>query len=396
MDLLHLARLEFAVTASVHFLFVATALGLAPVVACYATRHAVTGDPRHGRLTDYVMRLYLVNYGIGIVSGLLMELQMGMNWAGDGTALYDPVASTLAVETVFAFFLESTFIGLFLASAGRFPQWLRALLVWGAALTAWASAVIVVSANAFLHRPVGITTGPDGTVEVTNLLALLGNPSAVSAWLHILGAAGITAGFWLAAGGARLALLRLDRPVATSLLRTGTLLVSLAAPFTVISGFTQFAFARDLSAQPAAAGAAGAFGLLLALMMLAGLLITLLTWAVLLPLALTGALIRARALLHLIAGAAWIPLVIAVFGWIYREEARQPWFVVGHVTVAQAASLDGPVLAGSATVFTVLAVLVGAVNFVLLGRSLRCDPARAGFLPADTSRPSPPDHLVLS
>lgn len=396
MDLLHLARLAFAVTASVHFLFVATTLGLAPVVACYATRHAVTGDPRHHRLTGYVMRLYLVNYGIGIVSGILMELQMGMNWAGDGTALYDPVASALAVETVFAFFLESTFIGLFLASAGRWAPWLRAVLVWGAALTAWASAVIVVAANAFLHRPVGITSGPDGTVQVTNLVALLGNPSAVTAWLHILGAAGITAGFWLAAGGARLGLLRLDRPVATALLRTGTLLVGVAAPFTVVSGFTQFTRARDVSPEVAAAGAPGAFGLLLALMMLAGLLITLLTWAVLLPLALTGTLLRVRALLHVIAGAAWIPPVIAVFGWIYREEARQPWFVVGHVTVAEAASMDGPVLAGSATVFMVLAVLVGAVNLALMGRSLRCDPARAGFVPAGTSRPAPPEHLVLS
>lgn len=372
---LTVARLEFAVTASLHFFFVATTLGLAPYVAWVSTRLAVTGASRHRRTLDYVVRLYLVNYGIGIVSGIVMELQLGLNWSGDGSRIYDPVATLLAVETLVAFFVESTLLALWIVSAGRFPEWVRAALLWGVAGTAWASAYVVLSANGFLHRPVGVELAGDGSAHVTDVVALLTNPSAVGAFAHVVGAAAIVSGFWLAAGGARLLALGRDVEVALPLLRGGVLLVGVGAPWTVASGLGQFSVARaDLTTS------AGAFGLLLAVMMLAGLLITVVTWVLLVPAVLSRRLERWTPVLRVMTWAPWLPLAITVTGWVYREEARQPWFVVGHVTVAEAASFTPLPLLVTATGLTAVAVIATVVDVRLMSRSLDVPPARAGVL----------------
>lgn len=366
MDVLTLARWEFALTAGCHFLMVATTLGLAPVVATLHTLAAradrpgqpgAPGQPgRRERLVaarDRLLRIYLVNYGVGIITGLVMELQFALNWTGSPNPLYDPIATALGVETLAAFFVESTLLGLFLLTPGVLSEGRRALLLWGVAVTAWLSAVVVISANAFLHRPVGIET-VDGGAVLAAPLALLTQPAAVMVWVHILGAAALVAAFWNAAAGAHL-LLRDGEAAAPGtgrlLLRTGVWLALAGSVVTIVSGLFQFSVVRAPGTT-----SYGWHGFLLALMMLVGVLILLFTVLVLLPLLLTGRLHRQRWALRLMTVGVWIPLVTTLLGWVYREEARQPWFVVGHITVAEAVSADDPA-----------ALLATGAAFVLLG-----------------------------
>ncbi|MCB1254362.1 MAG: cytochrome ubiquinol oxidase subunit I [Austwickia sp.] len=381
MDALILARWEFAVTAGVHFLMVATTLGLAPVVAALQTAVWRAGRaPARGSAPvleaarDRILRLYLLNYGIGIVTGLVMELQMAVNWTGAGSALYDPIAALLGVETLAAFFVESTLLGLFLASGGTFSQGVRTLLLWGVAGTAWLSAWVVVSANAYLHRPTGVSM-VDGRASFTDPWAVLTQAAAVVASIHIVGAAGLVAAFWVAAAGAALVLRQgADDPVGRLLLRVGIWIGAVTAPVNVASGVVQFSAAR----ADAKFTNYGWHGGLLALMLLIGALILLITWLLWVPLLLRGRVFRTRFALRILGGGVWIPLLACILGWISREEARQPWFIVGRVRVADAVSApEGPALALTAFGFIAVGVCAAVLAWVLMGREIR-RPLRQG------------------
>lgn len=378
MDVLTLARWEFALTAGCHFLMVATTLGLAPVVATLhtlAARAHRPGQPGRGlRLVaarDRLLRLYLVNYGVGIVTGLVLEMQVALNWAGSKNPVYDPVATALGVETLAAFFVESTLLGLFLLTPGRLAEGARALLLWGVAATAWLSAVVVVSANAFLHRPVGLDV-VDGRAVLTDPLALLTQPAAVTVWVHILGAAMLVAAFWCGAAGAHLLLRVADeaeqRAPGTGrlLLGTGVWLALCGSVVTVVSGLLQFSVVRVPGTT-----SYGWHGVLLAMMLLVGVLILLFTLVVLLPLLLSGRLHRQSWALRMMTVGVWIPLATTLLGWVYREEARQPWFVVGHITVAEAVSVEDPVaLLATGTAFVLLGVGAAVLAWRVMSREV--------------------------
>lgn len=353
MDPLIVARWEFALTAGAHFLMVATTLGLAPLVAALQSALWRAGRaPVLEAALDRLLRLYLINYGIGIVTGIVMELQMALNWTGAGSALYDPIAALLGVETLAAFFLESTLLGLFLASGSVLGAGARALLLWGVAATAWLSAWIVVAANAYLHRPTGVEMVGDRAV-FTSVWAILTQFAAVVAWWHIAGAAGLVVAFWAAAAGAA-SLVRggPEEPVGRLLVRLGIGIGAVAAPVNVTAGLFQFSAAR----ADARLTNYGWHGALLFLMLLIGVLILAATWLVLVPLLIRGRVFRSRPVLWVLSRGVWIPLLACVLGWVYREEARQPWFIVGKVTVAEAVSAPGG-----------LALPLTAAAFVLLG-----------------------------
>lgn len=382
VDVLSAARLEFALTAALHYSFVATTLGLAPLIAALSfagLKHGPKGEVRR-RAANQLARLYLFNYAIGIVTGLVMELQMGLNWTGAGSA-YDPIGSFLAMETLTAFFVESTLLGLWLASAGVWSERVRAWLITGVAATAWLSAVWIVAANAYLHRPVG--TGADGTF--TDPWALLTNPSATTALPHIAGAAAITGGFWTAATGAALILrnglqaapigaegvLRArEAAVGRCLLALAVPLVAVAAPLTLMFGVAQFGVAR---APGSPVAPAGWYGTMLALMMFGGFFILLLTWLVTLPLLLFRRLHRARWMLRLMVALAWVPLALNVAGWVYREESRQPWFIVNQVLVRDALSAPNST---AVMVIGALFVVIGLAAALLTWRLMYASMAR--------------------
>ncbi|SDM02387.1 cytochrome ubiquinol oxidase subunit I [Nonomuraea jiangxiensis] len=122
MDALTLARLEFGITTSLHFLFVALTLGLAPLIAFLQTRWVRTGNPLHERLTKFWGQIYVINYGLGIISGLLLEFQFSLNWSGLTHFAGELFGAPLAMETLFAFFVESTFLGLWIFGWGKMPK----------------------------------------------------------------------------------------------------------------------------------------------------------------------------------------------------------------------------------------------------------------------------------
>src|SRR3954463_5669376 len=125
-----LARLQFALTAGTHFLFVALTLGLAALVALTQTRATITHSPVLERMTRFWGQLYVINYAVGIVTGLVMELQLGLNWGGLGHFAGNVFGASLALETLTAFFVESTFLGLWIFGWGRINRWAHLSVIW--------------------------------------------------------------------------------------------------------------------------------------------------------------------------------------------------------------------------------------------------------------------------
>ena|SRR5689334_3395461 len=127
---LDLARLQFAVTTSVHFLFVILTLGLVTLVAITQTRFVVGGNPELGRMARFWGFLYVINYAVGIASGLVMEFQFGLNWSGLSRITGDVFGAPLALETLIAFVLESTFLGMWIFGWGRLPKGVHVIDGW--------------------------------------------------------------------------------------------------------------------------------------------------------------------------------------------------------------------------------------------------------------------------
>jgi cytochrome d ubiquinol oxidase subunit I len=233
MDALVLARLQFAGTTGIHWLFVILTLGLVPLVAVMHTRAAFarSAGRRAGweRAARFWGQLYVVNYALGIVTGLVMEFQFGLSWSGLSKFAGNVIGAPLALETLIAFFAESTFLGMWIFGWGKLRPGLHAALIWLVALTAYASAYWILVANGFMQHPVGFEVR-DGVAYLTDFGALLTNPNALLPLGHIaMGAllagglfvAGVSA-FHLARGTAEAAFFR-------RALRTGTLVAATVA-----------------------------------------------------------------------------------------------------------------------------------------------------------------------
>jgi cytochrome d ubiquinol oxidase subunit I len=244
MDAVLLARLQFAGTTGIHWLFVILTLGLVPLVAVMHTRAALAGDPdvRAGweRAARFWGQLYVINYALGIVTGLVMEFQFGLSWSGLSKFAGNVIGAPLALETLIAFFAESTFLGMWIFGWGRLRAGVHAVLIWLVALTAYASAYWILVANGFLQRPVGYEVR-DGVAHLTDIGAVLTNPSALVALGHITMAAFLTGGlfvagvsaFHLARGTAEAAFFR-------RALRIGTLVAGLVAYPAFLIGALQY------------------------------------------------------------------------------------------------------------------------------------------------------------
>ena len=203
MEATELARLQFALLAAVHFLFVLLTLGLGPVVAIFNTRWARATGPRAvvlGNATRFWGQIYLVNYALGIAAGIVLELQFGLHFPGLLDVAGEVFGAPLAVETLAAFFLESTLLGLWVFGWHLFPRGLHAAVFWAVVLTGYASAFAVMVANGFLRNPVGyVLEGPtDAQVAgITDIGALVTNPAALVSGLHVVGACLMAGGFVL-------------------------------------------------------------------------------------------------------------------------------------------------------------------------------------------------------
>jgi cytochrome d ubiquinol oxidase subunit I len=190
---LDLARMQFAMTSIYHFLFVPTTIGLAFLVAILQTWWHRTGDPGLKRLTRFFGTLLLINVAIGVVTGLIQEFQFGMNWSQYSRFVGDVFGAPLAMEGLAAFFLESTFLGLWLFGWGVLPRRVHLATIWLAAIGTALSAAFIMAANSWMQHPVGYTIDPStGRAQLSSVVDLFTNPVFIWAYAHVLLAAAVT------------------------------------------------------------------------------------------------------------------------------------------------------------------------------------------------------------
>jgi cytochrome d ubiquinol oxidase subunit I len=180
-----LARLQFALTSIYHFLFVPLTLGLGPLVAIMQTLWLRTGDDAWLRLTRFFGTLFLINFAIGVATGLVQEFEFGMNWSVYSEFVGNVFGAPLAIEGIAAFMLESTFLGLWIFGWGRLAPKLHLATLWIAVLGTWLSGYFILVANSWMQHPVGYEL-VDGEAHLTSVWALMTNGFALRAYLHTM------------------------------------------------------------------------------------------------------------------------------------------------------------------------------------------------------------------
>jgi cytochrome bd ubiquinol oxidase subunit I len=180
-----LSRLQFATTSIYHFLFVPLTLGLGPLVAIMQTLWHRTGDEAWLRLTRFFGTLFLINFAIGVATGLVQEFEFGMNWSVYSRFVGNVFGAPLAIEGLAAFMVESTFLGLWIFGWNRLSPRIHLATIWIAVLGTWLSAYFILVANSWMQHPVGYKI-VDGEAQLTSVWALLSNGFALRAYVHTI------------------------------------------------------------------------------------------------------------------------------------------------------------------------------------------------------------------
>ncbi|KUI29825.1 cytochrome BD ubiquinol oxidase subunit I [Mycobacterium sp. IS-1496] len=199
MDALDVSRWQFGITTVYHFIFVPLTIGLAPLIAVMQTVWVATGNPTWYRLTRFFGKLFLINFAIGVATGIVQEFQFGMNWSEYSRFVGDVFGAPLAMEGLAAFFFESTFIGLWIFGWTRLPRLVHLACIWIVAIAVNMSAFFIIAANSFMQHPVGAQFNPEtGRAELTSIVALFTNNTAIAAFSHAVAGSFLTAGTFVA------------------------------------------------------------------------------------------------------------------------------------------------------------------------------------------------------
>ncbi len=196
MDALLLARLQFAITTVYHFFFVPLTLGLSILVAIMQTVYYRTGDEQWKKLTQFWGKLFLINFAMGVVTGIVQEFQFGMNWSEYSRFVGDIFGAPLAIEALLAFFLESTFIGVWFFGWDKVSKRVHLASIWLVAFSSNLSALWILLANSFMQQPVGYVLR-NGRAEMNDFFALATNPNIFTQYPHVLFGGIVTAGFFV-------------------------------------------------------------------------------------------------------------------------------------------------------------------------------------------------------
>ncbi|KRB46214.1 MULTISPECIES: cytochrome ubiquinol oxidase subunit I [unclassified Terrabacter] len=253
MDATDLARWQFAITTVYHFLFVPITIGMSLIVAVFHTAWVRTHNPQWMRLAKFFGKLFLINFALGLVTGIVQEFQFGMNWSDYSRFVGDIFGAPLAIEALLAFFLESTFLGLWIFGWGRLPEKLHATTMWLVHIGTVLSAYFILAANSFMQHPVGYTyNAASGRAELTDFFAVLTNKVQLVTFPHVIFAAymagaGVVMGvsLWLMRREAKAAaddaqdVARTDAPMYRTATRIGAVLTLVAAVGVTITGDVQ-------------------------------------------------------------------------------------------------------------------------------------------------------------
>ena len=220
-DALALHRFQFAFTITFHYLFPQLTMGLALLIVILKTQALLTGEALYQRAARFWTKIFAIGFVMGVVTGIPMEFQFGTNWAKFSEVAGGVIGQTLAMEGMFAFFLESAFLGLLLFGEkrlGPWGHWFAALMVF---IGAWLSAYFIIATNAWMLHPVGYSVQPDGRIVLESVGALLLNPWLLWQYTHNQLGSLVTAAFVVGGVGAVYLLLRRDEAYGRLFVRLG-------------------------------------------------------------------------------------------------------------------------------------------------------------------------------
>jgi len=228
-SVLAMHRLHFAFTITFHYLFAQLSMGLALLIFILKTMALRTGQEHYQRAARFWIKIFAINFAVGVVTGIPMEFQFGANWARFSKAAGGVIGQTLAMEGVFSFFLESTFLGLLLFGEKRLGprgHWFTAGMMWGGT---WLSGYFIVATNAWMQHPVGYWLGPAGQLLLDSFWALLLNPWLLWMYLHTMLGTVVTGSLVMASVGAFYLLTRQQEAYGRTFVRLGVIAGCLAA-----------------------------------------------------------------------------------------------------------------------------------------------------------------------
>jgi cytochrome bd ubiquinol oxidase subunit I len=226
---LEVHRLHFAFTITFHYIFPQLTMGLALLLVYLKTKALRTGDEHYNRAARFWARIFGINFALGVVTGIPMEFQFGTNWAEFSKAAGGVVGQTVAMEGIFSFFLESSFLGLFLfgeKKLGPIGHWWAGFLVF---LGSWLSGYFIVATNAWMQHPAGYSIGPHGEISLSSFWGLVLNRWALWQYAHTMVGAVQTGCFVMAAVGAFYLLTKRDEVYGRTFVRTGVIVGVIAA-----------------------------------------------------------------------------------------------------------------------------------------------------------------------
>jgi cytochrome d ubiquinol oxidase subunit I len=411
MDALTIHRLHFAFTVTFHYIFPQLTMGLALLILILKTLALRTGNEHYSRAARFWAKIFAINFAMGVVTGIPMEFQFGTNWSRFSRSAGGVIGQTLAMEGVFSFFLESSFLGVFLFGEKRLgpkAHWFSALLVCAGS---WLSGFFIIATDAWMQHPVGYAIGKNGEILLTSFWQLLLNPWTFWQYLHNMTGSVVTASFVMASVGAFYLLTRRDEAYGRTFVRLGVIAgmistflmlfptgdgqgknianhqpVTLAAmeglfrteqgaplviigqpdldlhrldnPITVPNALSFLTYQRwhatvhGLEEFPPDRWPDNIPLLYYSYHIMVGLGTILIGVMALATLALRrGALYRTRPLLWLLMLMLPFPYIATTFGWITAELGRQPWLIYGIMRTA--AGVSARVSAGNA-LFTLI------------------------------------------
>ena len=426
MDALMLSRLQFTATTIFHFLFVPLTLGLSVLVAIMETRYARTGNEIDLKMTRFWGKLFLINFAVGVVTGITLEFQFGTNWSAYSAYVGDIFGSLLAIEATAAFFLESTLIGVWVFGWNRLSRKAHATVMWLVAGASNLSAIWILTANGWMQHPVGFAVR-NGRAELTDFAAVVFNPFSLLQIFHVIPAAFLLTAFFIMGISAYHLLKRQNVEFFTRSFRLALVVGAVATVVVTIEG--------DLHAkhvtktQPAKLAAMEALwdttakapiylmavpdeanernsveiGAIPGLLSFLGhgdfnakvkglkefpreerppVVATFLSFRIMIALGMyfaamvaIGLFLRNRLLestwyLKLMRVSIPLPYLAITMGWVLAEIGRQPWIVYGVMRTADGVSpIDGVQVALSLAAFILVYALLGGVGFTLIAKA---------------------------
>jgi cytochrome d ubiquinol oxidase subunit I len=404
MDVLSLSRMQFATTVIYHYLFVPLTLGLAIIVAIMETMYVKSNNATYRKMAKFWGQLYLINYALGVVTGLAQEFQFGTNWANYSRFIGNIFGAPLAIETLLAFFVESTFLGIWIFGWDYLPRKLHLATIWLVVVGAYMSVFWILIANGFMQAPVGYVIH-NGQAYMTSFTALLTNPNVINSFPHVVGGGFVTGAFFVIAISAyHLRKKTADIDVFRPSLRLGLIVALLGIILVLVGGSMQVVWVRHyqpmkwaaivenhngtLSSDPGmnmlqaiyvsqfGAGDyepptvldATCFHIMLVIGVL--LFVIVLISLLLLP---KGRLFKSRGFLAFLIPCVALPYIANICGWITRETGRQPWIVYKLLTVQQALTpnLSPTMVLISLIGFAALYGILAIIDIVLLFKYAR-------------------------